>query len=163
MKLERTHDMDLVGAIMRHPAIWPHVHDDGVTDWAPIDHEAIHWMLVVLDNGEPGGLFMVHALNSFCYEMHTALLPRMWGAESAKAGQMLAAWVFTETQCRKLVTNVPAYNRAARRFAVAAGGRQEGVNRSSFMRHGVMVDQIFYGITIQEWTSCQQQFQSPPQ
>lgn len=155
MQLSRTHDMALVAAIMRHPAIWPHVHDDGTPeDWAPIDHEGMYWMLVTLDNGDVGGLFLVHAQNSFCYEMHTCLLPCARGAEAQQAGKLLAHWAFTETECRKLVTKVPAYNRPARRFAVACGGQQEGINRASFMRHGVLIDQIMFGLTIQEWKSC---------
>lgn len=156
MLIERTHDMELVDSIMRHPQIWPHVHDDGAEDWQPVDHEGIFWMLITRDNGEVGGVFMVHATNSYCYEMHTCLLPETWGAEAARAAQLLAGWVFRETPAEKLVTNVPAYNRAARRFAIAGGMQQEGVNRASFMKNGVMVDQIMLGITKEELI-CQQQ------
>lgn len=157
MELTRTHDMELVERLMRHPRVWPHLHDDGTPeDWAPIDHDSIYWMVVTVE-GAPLGVFLVHPVNSFCFEMHTCLWPELWGPEAAKAGQMLAAWVFTETECRKLVTNVPAYNRVARRFAIAAGGQQEGVNRASFMSNGVMHDQIFYGITKEEWSPCQPQ------
>lgn len=160
MKLERTHDMALVESIMRHPSIWPHVHDDGAEDWQPFDHDAIYWMLVTRSNGESGGVFMVHQANSYCYEMHTCLLPCAWGTEASKAAQILLGWAFKETECRKMVTNVPAYNRAAFRFAKAGGMQQEGINRASFMRNGQMIDQIMLGITKEEWL-CQQQSQSP--
>ena len=139
---------------MRHPAIWPHIHDDGTpADWAPVDHESFHWMLVSDD--APLGVFLVHALNSYCYEMHTCLLPSVWGAPAARAAQMLLEWAFDRTACQKMVTNVPAYNRAALRFAKAGGMTQEGINRASFMRKGALVDQIMLGITKKEW-SCQQ-------
>lgn len=161
MELTRTHDMELVASIVRHPAIWPHVHDDGTPDdWAPTDHDGFYWMLVTLDDGRPGGVFLVHALTSFCREMHTCLLPTMWGRESAGAAQMLLDWAFCETDCQKMVTNVPAYNRLALRFAKAGGMMQEGINRASFMRNGMLIDQIMLGITKQEWTTCQQQSQS---
>lgn len=157
MKIERTHDMALVAEIMRDPAIWPHVHDDATpADWAPTDAEGFFWMLVTLDNGDVGGVFLVHALNGYCYEMHTCLLPRTWGEQAAKAAQMLAGWVFNVAGGEKLVTNVPANNRAARRFALAGGMQQEGINRASFMKGGKMIDQIFLGITKGEWL-CQQQ------
>lgn len=160
MKLTRTRDMALVERIVWHPAIWPHVHDDGAEDWAPADHDGIWWMLVTMGDSAPAGVFMVHQANSYCCEMHTCLLPQMWGTEAARAAQMLLRWAFMETECRKMITNVPAYNRAAFRFAKAGGMQQEGINRASFMRNGQMIDQIMLGITKEEWL-CQQQSQSP--
>lgn len=155
MILARTRDMDLVGRIVSHPAIWPHITDDTTPTFEPIpDNDAIHWMLV--DDGAPAGLFMVHAHNLVCYEMHTCLLPRTWGQQAAAAAQMLLKWAFEETDCQKMITAVPAYNRPALRFAKAGGMVQEGINRASIMRNGVLTDQIMLGITKQEWTTCQQ-------
>lgn len=153
MNLTRTRDMALVASILGHPAIWPHIRDDGCDEPTAVDAEGLHWMLV--EDGEPLGVFLVHAHNLVCYEMHTCLLPKAWGRKAAKAAQMLLRWAFTELPCQKMVTNVPAYNRAALRFAKAGGMTQEGVNRASFMRNGELMDQIFLGITKKEWL-CQQ-------
>lgn len=153
MILSRTRDMELVRSILLHPSIFPHVHDDGVKECEPQDHEGFNWMLV--SDGEPLGVFLVHALNTYCYEMHTCLLPVAWGPPAARAAQMLLEWAFEHTACEKMVTNVPAYNRAALRFAKAGGMTQEGINRASFMRKGALVDQIMLGITKQEWKTCQ--------
>lgn len=156
MKIERTHDMVLVASIMKDPAIWSHIHEDGTTDdYQPVDHEGFHWMLVT-DDGEPLGVFLVHARGEVCFEMHTCLLPACWGRRAACAAQMLAGWAFNQTVCQKLVTSVPAYNRLAMRFAQAGGMQQEGVNRASYLRNGELIDQIMFGITKQEWL-CQQQ------
>jgi RimJ/RimL family protein N-acetyltransferase len=156
MKIERTHDMALVAAIMKDPAIWPHIHEDGTTDdFQPVDHEGFHWMLVTDDDG-PLGVFLVHARGEVCFEMHTCLLPKCWGKHAASAAQLLAGWAFNEAGCQKLVTSVPAYNRLALRFAKAGGMQQEGINRASYLRNGELVDQIMLGITKQEWL-CQQQ------
>lgn len=152
MTLQRTRDMRTVAAILSHPAILPHVRDDDVLSCEPVDHEAFYWMLV--DDGKPAGVFLVHAHNSACYEMHTAMLPRTWGDQAASAAQMLLAWAFTATSCRKMITAVPAYNRAALRFAKAGGMVQEGVNRQSYLHNGALIDQIMLGITKQEWL-CQ--------
>lgn len=157
MNIERTHDMALVRSIMSHPAIFPHIHDDSVTECAPIDHEGLYWMLV--SDGEPAGVFLVHAHNAVCFEMHTCLLPRIWGKDAACAAQLLLAWAFNDTQCKKMITAVPSYNRAALRFAKAGGMVQEGVNRASFLRNGELIDQIMLGITKQEWILCQQPYQ----
>lgn len=157
MNIERTRDMHLVRRIVMDPAIWPHIHEDGAEDWEPLDHDGFHWMLVT--DPEPAGVFMVHARGAACYEMHTCLLPRLHGEQAARAAQLLAAWSFHETPCRKLITAVPAYNRRARRFALAGGMREEGINRASYLRNGQMIDQIMLGITKEEWL-CQQQSQS---
>lgn len=152
MNLSRTHDMAVVASIMGHPSIWPHVHDDGMAKCEPVDHEGFHWMLV--DDGEPAGAFLIHATNSVCYKMHTMLLPRIWGPQAAIAAKKLLEWAFTETACEKMITDVPAYNRAALRFAMAGGMSQEGINRASFMRNGELIDQVMFGITKKEWL-CQ--------
>lgn len=156
MNIERTHDMVKVEAVMKHPAIWPHIHEDGTdADYRPVDHEGFHWMLVT-EGAEDLGIFLVHARGEVCFEMHTCLLPTCWGRRAAQAAQLLAGWAFRETECRKLVTSVPAYNRLALRFAQAGGMRLEGINRASYLRNGELVDQIMLGITKQEWL-CQQQ------
>jgi RimJ/RimL family protein N-acetyltransferase len=156
MKIERTHDMEIVNAIMKDPAIWPHIHEDGTPDdYEPLDHEGFHWMLVT-DGDEALGVFLVHARGEVCFEMHTCLLPKCWGRRAAHAAQLLAGWAFMETGCQKLVTSVPAYNRLALRFALAGGMQQEGINRSSFLRNSELIDQITLGLTKQEWL-CQQQ------
>ena len=155
MKLERTHDMELVAAIMGHPSIWPHIHEDGTTGPAPVDHELFYWLLVSDD--APAGVFLVHQRTSHCYEMHTCLLPRIWGAGADKAAKLLGDHVFYVMNGAKLVTNVPANNRRALRFAQSNGMQIEGNNRASFMRNGRLEDQIMLGLTVEEWKSCQQQ------
>jgi RimJ/RimL family protein N-acetyltransferase len=158
MKIERTRDLTLIASILGHPAIWPHIHEDGTKAPDPVDHDGLHWLLVSDD--APAGVFLLHARSAMCYEMHTCLLPRIWGAGANEAARLLLSHAFGPMGAAKLVTNVPASNRAALRFAKANGMREEGVNRESFLKDGVMQDQIMLGITIKEWKSCQQQFQS---
>lgn len=154
MIVERTHDMRLVSEIMHHPAIWPHIHDDGVKEYQPVDLDELYWLKVVDD--ETIGAFLVHPNNSVCYEVHTCILPDAWGNKAKKASQLLLKWVFENTVCMKLVTHVPAYNKLAKRFAKNAGMKEEGINRQSFLRNGELLDQYLLGITKQEWL-CQQQ------
>lgn len=154
MNIERTRDMGLVREIVTDPAIWPHVQEDGAgQDWEPLDHDGFQWMLVT--DPLPAGVFLVHARGLACYEMHTCLLPRTWGKQAADAAQLLLRWAFTETSCRKMITAVPAYNRAALRFARAGGMQQEGINRASYLHAGQMIDQIMLGITKEEWLCLQ--------
>ncbi len=156
MNLERTHDMELVREILAHPAIWPHIHDDGVSEPAPVDAPSLYWLLVQADG--VGGVFLLHPHNTACYEVHTCLLPRMWGAQATTATHLVRAWMFQNTPCQKLITNVPADNLLALRFAKRCGMTPEGVNRRSFLKGGVLLDQHVLGLTKEEWL-CQQQSQ----
>lgn len=154
--ISRTHNMNIVKNIMSHPSIWPHVHDDGVGECNPIDHEGFFWMLIT-ELGAPIGVFLVHATNSICYQMHTCILPIAWGKKAKQSAKLLLKWAFDETNCQKMTTLVPSYNRAALRFAKSGGMAEEGVNRKSFLHNGELIDQIMLGITKEDW-SCQQQY-----
>lgn len=156
LSLSRTRDMGIVRSILSHPAIWPHIHDDGATECEPADHDGFLWMLVA--DEEPAGVFLLHAHNTATYEVHTCLLPRIWGPQALEAAHMCRAWMFEKTDCQKLITNVPAYNLTALRFARRCGFKPEGVNRASFLRDGALLDQHVLGLTKEEWRQCQQQF-----
>lgn len=156
MKIERTHDMALVALILAHPQIFPHIHEDGTDEPAPLDHDGFHWMLV--SDAEPAGVFLAYQRGAACWEMHTCLLPRIWGEGANEAARLLGEYLFLTIGANKVVTNVPAPNRHALRFAKRNGMQIEGVNRASFLLGGVMHDQTMLGITKQEWL-CQQQSQ----
>lgn len=153
MRIARTHDMETVRGILAHPAIWPHIHDDSASEPQPIDHPGFFWMLV--DDDGPAGVFLLHAHNSVCYEVHTCLLPRIWGAKARQAANMLCGWLFENTPAQKMITNVPAGNLLALRLAKKVGFIPEGINRKSFLKGGVLLDQHVLGLTDQEW-KCQQ-------
>lgn len=155
MKIERTFDMNVVDAIIKHPMIYPHVHDDSVKEFYPQDHDGFYWMLV--SEEKPVGVFLVHATNSSCYEIHTCLLPEIWGDKANKAARLVGDYIFYELGAKKIVTNVPRYNKHAFRFAKTNGMQMEGVNRKSYLHNGKLEDQIFLGVTIEEWELCQQQ------
>lgn len=154
MNISRTHDMELVRGILAHPAIWPHIHDDSVTEPGPIDHPGFFWMLV--DEEGPAGVFLLHAHNAVCFEVHTCLLPRIWGPKAKEAADLCLGWMVENTPCQKMITHVPEGNVLALRFARKVGFAHEGVNRKSFLKNGELLDQQVLGLTAQEW-QCQQQ------
>ena len=149
LRIDRTHDMEAVRAILNHPAVWPHIHDDGATEAAPLDHEGLFWLLV--SEPDPAGCFLFHAHNSVTFEVHPCLTPRLWGPKARTAARLARAWVFTNTAAQKLITHVPAYNAVALRFALRNGFQQEGINRASFLRNGELLDQHLLGLTKKEW------------
>ena len=161
MKISRTHDMDIVKSIMMHPAIWPHIHEDGVDEATPIDHDGFYWMLLK-DGDHEIGVYLAHAINQSCMEMHTCLLPEVWGEKASEAAKLLGDYLFFELGAKKVITKVPAYNRLALRYAKKNGMKIEGNNRESYLHRGELIDQIMLGITLKEWKWQQQSLSSPP-
>jgi len=149
--IERTHDMSLVNRIVKHPKIWNSLTDDAQDKyWYPLDDANIHWLLVLIEC-IPAGVFMVHRHNQICWEIHTAILPEYWGERAREAAKAVLKYLFTNTDCEKLITNVPETNKAALRYAKASGMKLFGTNTKSFKKNGVLMDQYMLGIEKGEW------------
>ena len=154
LAFERTYDYELVREVFTHPKLWPHLSDDGSPapeDYYPPEHEAI-WYVTVRDISEDGGqellgLWMLHPENTITWQIHTALLPRAWGARATQAALELPAWIWEHTPCRRIVTNVPENNRLALAFAFGAQMQLYGINERSWLKGGKLWDQICLGLS----------------
>lgn len=154
---ERSFDYELIRKVITHPRIYKHLVDDNSPardDYYPIEDEHI-WYIVVReifpDAGpeELLGLWMLHPHNSICWEIHTALLPNAWGERAHRAAGMVIEWIWENTPCLRLITNVPSSNRLALNYAKRAGFEQYGVNPASFRKDGKLHDQVLLGISPQ--------------
>lgn len=159
MRIERTDNAGLISFVVTHPSIYPHISDDyspAAEDYRPVISDGIYWLACV-SGDDVAGVFMAHPWNGITYEIHTCILPPFRGPAARKATAAVLAWLFAETPCQKVVTHVPANNRAAHRLALDSGLKDEGINRRSFMKGGALLDQHILGITREEWEKCQQQ------
>jgi RimJ/RimL family protein N-acetyltransferase len=155
IRFERSFDYELIRSILVHPRVYPHISDDGspaAAEFRPLQSDAV-WYIVVRDGEEVLGLWMLHPHNSICWEIHTALLPNAWGERGLRAARLLPEWIWKNTLCRRVMTNVPDNNRLALRFAREAGMTEFGVNPASFLKHGELWDQVLLGISP---PSCQE-------
>lgn len=149
VEVERTHDMQLVKQAMTHPRVYPWLIDDTcppADSFKPIDHPNIAYISVRV-NGEPGGVFMFVQTNGCTMEVHTALLPNAWGATALEAQQKACGWVWDNTRAERIITQVPADNTLARRYAERAGFAVYGINPRSFLRNGQLHDIVLLGIS----------------
>ena len=155
MKIVPTLDEAKIKTTVTHPAIWPHVSDDSckVDDYTP-HMNGVLWLEVVEDQSL--GVYLVHPHNSVTYEIHTCLLPIAWGSKARQAGKLVLDWMFANTPCQKVITQVPQTNALALRYAKRCGMVVEGNNRQSFLKNGQLLDMTQLGITKKEHT-CQQQ------
>ena len=146
---ERSTDYALIRGILTHKSVFPHLCDDfspAAVDYRPIESDAI-WYLVAWDGNALLGLWMLVPQNGICWEIHTALLPHAWGDRAHRAAIAVQDWIWQNTPCRRIVTNVPTDNRVAYRFAIAAGMEVYGTNEASFLKNGRLQDQICLGIS----------------
>lgn len=143
------HDLELIATTITHPRVWPSVSDDSSPlpeAFAPAVSDAIVY-LGAFDADTFHGLFMLHAHNAICWEVHTCLLPSAWGKAAVVFAAACIEWAFEETPCQRLITNVPAGNSLARRLALSVGMQPFGLNPKSFLKHGIALDQHMLGIS----------------
>lgn len=154
MTFERTSDLDLVRRVLTHPRIYPFISDDfspPADEYRPVENEAV-WYVAARDRlavvqAQLLALWMFVPLNGICWDVHTAVLPCAWGEVGLEAARQLPAWMWANTPCRRIVTTVPTCNRLALHFAVRAGMRIWGYNEASYLKNGLLYDQVCLGIS----------------
>ena len=155
LNFERSQDYTLIRQIITHPAIWPHVSDDYTPkpeEWKPAENDSV-WYVLVYDGGELLGLWTFIPETAICWKVHTCLLPCAWGYRSRIAARQMAEWIFANTACLRIITDVPEYNRHALKFAKDAGMHEFGYNAASYMKNGILHGQHLLGISKE--TQCQ--------
>lgn len=153
MTFTRIRDWNLIRGVMTHPRLW----DAGTDDFAPArkafeprKDDAIWYVAVHNDLNVPEflGLFILAPQNPICWEIHTRLLPRAWGAHATEAMRGVIAWGFAALPgCHRIVGAVPAPNKLAIRFAERAGFTRYGTNERSYLKNGTLLDQVLLGIS----------------
>lgn len=78
-------------------------------------------VLLVVEGG--GIIFMQHEPG--IYEAHTNFLKTHRGRYALNASLSAYQWMFTHTDCMKLLTRVPAFNKGAERFCLLVGAVKE--------------------------------------
>ena len=148
MHFERTTDYELVRQILTHPRMFPHMGDDFM---CPVEEYQVPtdpriWYVLASDEWRAIGLFCFIPENEICWQAHVAMLRKVPPALTHRAGKEIIEWLWRNTPCRRLIASVPASNPAAVKFGIQAMGLiRYGVNRRSFMKNGILRDQILMG------------------
>lgn len=149
MKIQLTHDMETVAAIISHPEIYPFCSDDGsppASEFTALETEAFFHLLVTEDNVIMG-VFSVQQLNAIMFEIHTSLLPCCRGRNARWAAELVIEWLFSNTRCLKLVSWVPNVTAPAARLAASVGMVREGICTASFLKNGQLCDMVLFGLS----------------
>ena len=147
-RIEPLRDLELIRSALLHPRVFPHIKDDATPAAADLRIELDGPLYLGCFAGQEFlGLFVVHQHNAVLHEIHTCLLPKAWGGRAVHCATAVIKWLFEQTPCRRLITNIPADNTLATRLATHAGMTPFGTNPKSIMRGGALVDQLMLGIS----------------
>jgi len=147
--LARLADAELIKAIVTDPRIYSRMSDDFAPPAEeyvpPAVGEAVYAGLWA--DGVLKGLWALVPHSRILWEVHTALLPEVWGAVAREAAPKLLEWVWENTECQRLYSLVPEYARATRKFALHAGMVECGKHEKAFLKDGELYDLTILGIS----------------
>jgi hypothetical protein len=148
--MERTRDHELIRSILANPDIYPYITDDScptVDKFQPIVSDST---LYLHEHGT--GIFLFVHDNHASVSAHVCVYPGARGKAGISAGIDAIQWIWKNTFYQRIWSAIPAYNLRAIRYAELVGMKRFGVNEKSFMKDGILYDQILLGVS-----RCQQQ------
>lgn len=147
--IERTCDLETIRELALHPRIFPYISDDFTANqktWKPIDSELVRYLLAEDAEG-PFGFGVFIPTTWAHWTAHFAFLPRAYGADARKSLESMFAWMWENTSARRITGEIVKGNTLAIRFARRAGCEIYGINRKSYLRGGILHDQVCLGIS----------------
>jgi hypothetical protein len=134
--------------VLSHPEVAPWTTDD----LTPIPSDETYRSILELPQvyalmPNEMSVFMLFPRNAVCSEVHTSILPEGRGKEGLDAAKRTIAWIWENTPIVKVISFVPSCNRPAILFALQAGLRKEGLIKKSFLKNGILYDEILVGIS----------------
>lgn len=132
-------DRDFINSVIK--ADYDLISDDGSAKDFDCE-KLLPYFLIVGDNS---GAIMMLPHNYVTYEQHTCI-KKEFRKKTVNIVHDVWEWVFKNTPCQKIITNVPSFNRAANIMAIRVGFKLIGINTKSFLKNGVLYNQYFYGV-----------------
>lgn len=140
LALSRTFDATFLNVVANHPEVRPWLGGEGEIDLGPVLANADNVALVT-----DGGGFVLVRQEGGIYEAHSQFLPDSRG-HTRDAMRAVFDYMFTRTDCERIVTQVPDNNRGA--MALAKIGRFREMFR---LEHTPRGPTAFVGLTLEEW------------
>ena len=141
-----TEDLALVRSLIL--PVYDQVRDDFAPPADRFQPDPAQWLLA-RDGEEIAALWLLAPHSRVCWEFHSVLSPAWRGKRAIALFRQMFAWVFNpeNTECRRLLTNVPEFNRPAGLMARWIGMETIGVNRKAFLRDGRLQNLTLFGIS----------------
>lgn len=142
MILRRTTDRSAIRGILENEQVRPFIFDGTGDIPVPVSEEIFH--LLAREDAVIGIVSFV-PLAPGAWNPHIAVLPeyRGNGTEIMRRG---VAWMFENTDCRKMVAFPPVHNMAMVRVFEKCGFEREGMSTKSYFWRGEMRDRLMMGL-----------------
>lgn len=137
--MNRTFDATFLNSVCNHPEVRPWLSGEGGIDVTAALKDPDN---VALVNDAGGFIMMQHEPG--IYEAHSQFLPDMRGG-TRQAMRECFDYMFTRTDCERMITQIPDNNRGA----IALG--KAGKFREMFRRDTPRGPTAFVGLTLEEW------------
>ena len=149
MEAVRTKNVELFRSILLKDKLWDAISEDGSIgkdEYWPDPDDVI--MIALLGKEKVLHGFVVgRPITDTVVETHVAIDPDYWGhKDNVKLGQLGCEVLRQVTGATKHVASIPVTDLEVLRYAQRVGFKREGVNRSSFLRGGELLDQYYVGM-----------------
>jgi hypothetical protein len=144
----RTYNPNAVRQVLSRPEIFAVIAEDGQTP-EDIDLDVFNdcW-LSMMEGDLFVGCYKLHALNRITVKAHAQILPEYRKKYSRDTGIALHEYIYNKAPAYlKVVVEIPTIYPNVKQFATDIGFREEGINRSSYLKGGEVIDQWMLGIT----------------
>lgn len=125
--------------------LWYEISEDNAPAYTP-DLIKEYW-IGLLNDKELVGCARFHQLTSITWEAHAFILPDFRKKYGPLSCLTTLNWMIENTDCQKIVANVPNRFPNVMGFLEKIGFKKEGVNRQSFTKDGKLWDIVNYGLT----------------
>jgi len=155
-------DINDVYRILSDDSVFYHIVDDSKKNPESalmLAHNLITTINTYVLRPRKDSLFIFTPVNHITYEMHVATIDGEARKHAVEDARKAVAWMLENTKAYKFIGMVPACNRRALVFAGMCGLKKEGCITNTFMKDGVLYDNLVFGIDreyIEENGLCRQ-------
>lgn len=148
IKLTQTSDMNLVRLIITSPEIWDHAVEDGVKKelYIPSYDDQSCWLLCEINNEIAGAIYVCNA-NTNTLIIHPNILKKYRKFCRDVIHSFLKWFLQLPSFICKLNVAIPECRKIVYNLAKRIGFVDEGINRKSYCKNGMMHDQYLLGLT----------------
>ena len=150
LKIERTKDVVIIKSILNDEDIFDSIAEDGCKK-GEFKPEVNTEMWVKIEQGEDLiGICNFHAINKITLKGHIHILKKYRREHSLRAAKNIYEWLLNNSKFLKLNVEIPSCHLNVMKYCKAIGFNLEGINRTSYLKNGEVLDQANLGITRSE-------------
>lgn len=142
----RTYNTSLVQEIMSNTILLDRSGANDASVFDPYSQEDIYYLIPCVDK-EVLGLIVCHKLDTYKYQGHVNYLPRYLGKDLYKYTAEAIEWMFSNTECEKILALCPDVYPEVVAHCEASGMMKEGYIVNSTRINNELTNETLMGIS----------------